>query len=258
MYAMPGLLAGKVVVVTGGASGMGRAISVRAAEEGASAVVVVDIRSEPREGGEPTADLVAAAGAKCQFVNTDVTRPDDMERAVAAAGPFGGIDVMVNNAGVFGPEDFFAWTERDYDRVMDVNVKGVFFGCQAAAKAMRGRGGSIVNLSSIGGIKGGGAFPTYCCSKGAVRLLTYSLGELLGPWGIRVNAIHPGVIDTSMTRIDAPLVNEEGESLSQISIPLGRVGRARDVADAAVYLASDLASYVNGTSLVVDGGRTAS
>jgi NAD(P)-dependent dehydrogenase (short-subunit alcohol dehydrogenase family) len=258
MYAMPGLLAGKVVVVTGGSSGMGRAISVRAAEEGACAVVIADTRNEPREGGEPTPDLVAAAGAKCQFVDTDVTRPDSLARAVAAAGPFGGIDVMVNNAGVFGPEDFFAWTESDYDRVMDVNVKGVFFGCQVAAKAMRGRGGSIVNLSSIGGIKGAGAFPTYCSSKGAVRLLTYSLGELLGPLGIRVNAIHPGVIDTSMTRIDAPLVNEEGESLSQISIPLGRVGRARDVADAAVYLASDLASYVNGTSLLVDGGRTAS
>jgi NAD(P)-dependent dehydrogenase (short-subunit alcohol dehydrogenase family) len=255
---MPGLLEGKVVVVTGGASGMGRAISVRVAEEGAAAVFIAGLRREPREGGPPTADLVAAAGAKCQFVETDVTRPDDLQQAVAAADPFGGIDVMVNNAGVFSREDFFEWTERDYDRVMDVNVKGVFFGCQAAARAMRGRGGAIVNLSSIGGIKGGGLFPTYCSSKGAVRLLTYSLGELLGPLGIRVNAIHPGMIDTSMTRVDAPLVGEEGESLSQISIPLGRVGQPRDVADAAVYLASDLASYVNGTSLVVDGGRTAS
>jgi NAD(P)-dependent dehydrogenase (short-subunit alcohol dehydrogenase family) len=255
---VPGLLNGKVVVVTGGSSGMGRAISVRAAEEGAAAVVVADIRQEPREGGEPTTDLVLAAGAKVLFVTADVTRPDDLQKAVAAAESFGGIDVMVNNAGVFGREDFFAWTEHDYDRVMDVNVKGVFFGCQAAAKAMRGRGGAIVNMSSIGGIRGGGMFPTYCSSKGAVRLLTYSLGELLGPLGIRVNAIHPGVIDTSMTRLDAPLVSDEGESLSQISIPLGRVGQARDVADAAVYLASDLASYVNGTSLVVDGGRTAS
>jgi NAD(P)-dependent dehydrogenase (short-subunit alcohol dehydrogenase family) len=255
---MPGLLTGKVVVVTGGASGMGRAISVRAAEEGAAAVIVADLRQEPREGGEPTADLVVAAGSKAHFAQTDVTRPEDLERAVAAAFPYGGIDVMVNNAGVFGREDFFEWTEADYDRIMDVNVKGVFFGCQAAAKAMRGRGGAIVNLSSIGGIKGGGLFPTYCSSKGAVRLLTYSLGELLGPLGIRVNAIHPGVIDTSMTRVDAPLVSGEGESLSQIAIPLGRVGQARDVADAAAYLASDLASYVNGTSLIVDGGRTAS
>jgi NAD(P)-dependent dehydrogenase (short-subunit alcohol dehydrogenase family) len=255
---MTGLLTGKVVVVTGGSSGMGRAISVRAAEEGAAAVLIADVRGEPREGGQPTTDLVAAAGAKCQFVEADVTRPDDLARAVAAAGSFGGVDVMVNNAGVFGREDFFEWTESDYDRVMDVNVKGVFFGCQAAARAMRGRGGAIVNLSSIGGIKGGGLFPTYCSSKGAVRLLTYSLGELLGPLGIRVNAIHPGVIDTSMTRMDAPLISEAGESLSQITIPLGRVGQARDVADAAVYLASDLASYVNGTSLIVDGGRTAS
>jgi NAD(P)-dependent dehydrogenase (short-subunit alcohol dehydrogenase family) len=141
---------------------------------------------------------------------------------------------------------------------MDVNVKGVFFGCQAAARHMRGRGGSIVNLSSIGGIRGSGMFPTYCASKGAVRLLTYSLGDLLGPYGIRVNSVHPGVIDTSMTRTDARLIGDDGQSLSAVTIPMGRVGQPRDVADAVVYLASDLAAYVSGTSLIVDGGRTAS
>ncbi len=255
---MAGLLAGKVAVVTGGSSGMGRSICVRVAEEGAAHVVIADVREDPREGGPSTSKLVAEAGGSCEFVRTDVTRPADLVAAVERAVAFGGLDIMVNNAGVFGVEDFFAWTEEDYDRIMDVNVKGVFFGCQAAARVMRGRGGSIVNLSSIGGVRGHGMFPTYCDSKGAVRLLTYSLGDLLGPHGIRVNSVHPGVMDTSMTRSDARIVGDHGESLSAVAIPLGRVGQPRDVADAVVYLSSDLAAYVSGTSLVVDGGRTAS
>lgn len=255
---MSGLLAGKVAVVTGGASGMGRSICARMAEEGAAHVVIADRREDPREGGPTTSELVAGAGGSSEFVWTDVTRPDELAAAVERATAAGGLDVMVNNAGVFGVEDFFAWTEDDYDRLMDVNVKGVFFGCQAAARQMRGRGGSIVNLSSIGGLRGSGAFPTYCASKGAVRLLTYSLGDLLGRYGIRVNSVHPGVIDTTMTRSDARFVGDDGENLSSMEIPLGRVGKPRDVADAVVYLASDLAAYVSGTSLTVDGGRMAS
>jgi NAD(P)-dependent dehydrogenase (short-subunit alcohol dehydrogenase family) len=253
---MAGLLEGKVAVVTGAASGNGRDVAARFAEEGAAAVVIADLREDPREGGATTADLVLAAGAKCVFVKTDVRRPPDLERAVAATQQFGGIDIMVNNAGVYGVEDFFAWTEKDYDRVMDVNVKGVFFGCQAAAKAMRGRGGAIINLSSIAGIRGFDTVPTYVASKGAVRLLTYSLGNLLGPLGIRVNAIHPGLIDTAMNRIDSPVIDSDGNS--PVPIPLGRIGQPRDVAGAAVFLASDLAAYVTSTSLVVDGGLTAS
>lgn len=256
---MAGLLEGKVVVVTGGASGMGRAAALRMAEEGAAAVVIADRRETPREGGASTTDLVVRQGAKSLFVATDVSDPAQIQGAVDRAEAFGGIDIMVNNAGIFGPEDFFSCTERDFDHLMDVNVKGVFFGCQAAAKAMRGRGGAIVNLSSVGGIRGVGAFPAYSASKGAVRLLTYSLGGLLGPLGVRVNAVHPGVIDTSMTRMDVPLVDDGGEKNSgSVAIPLGRVGQPQDVADAVVYLSSDLARYVNGTSLIVDGGRTAS
>jgi NAD(P)-dependent dehydrogenase (short-subunit alcohol dehydrogenase family) len=251
-----GLLEGKVAVVTGGASGMGRAVCVRFADEGAAAIVVADVRKDPREGGAATVELVQAAGAKCVFVESDVRRPADLERAVVVSEQFGGVDIMVNNAGVSGPEDFFAWSEEDYDRVVDVNVKGVFFGCQVAAKAMRGRGGAIINLSSIVGIRGLSTSPTYSASKGAIRLLTYSLGGLLGPLGIRVNAIHPGLIDTAMNRLDAPVIGDDGAS--PVPIPLGRVGLPNDVAGAAVYLASDLAAYVNATSLVVDGGLTAS
>ena len=164
---------------------------------------------------------------------------------------------MVNNAGIIGPTDFLNASKADFDALMGVNVAGVYFGCQAAARAMIPRGsGSIVNVSSVGGIRGSSKFAAYSASKGAVRLLTYSLGELLGPHGIRVNAIHPGVIDTQMNRVDTGSLTDSGAVTGQ-AIPLGRAGLPEDVAGAAVFLASDLASYVNGTSLVVDGGRLA-
>jgi NAD(P)-dependent dehydrogenase (short-subunit alcohol dehydrogenase family) len=137
---------------------------------------------------------------------------------------------------------------------MAVNVKGVYFGCQAAARVMVPRQrGAIINISSIGGIQGSGRFVAYSASKGAVRLLTYSLGQFLGPHGIRVNAIHPGVIDTRMNRVDTGSVTESGGLVAPV--PLGRAGQPAEIGTAAAFLASDLASYVNGTSLVVDGGR---
>jgi NAD(P)-dependent dehydrogenase (short-subunit alcohol dehydrogenase family) len=248
------LLEGKVAVVTGGSSGIGRAISLRFAEEGAH-VVVADTRNEPREGGEPTDVLIAAAGGEARFVACDVTKAADIEAAMSAADVLGGIDVLVNNAGVFTAHDVLAVTEADYDRVMDVNVKAVFFAAQAAAKRMAARGGgSIVNLSSVAGLQGTGGFVVYCASKGAVRFLNHALAQELGPRGIRVNALHPGAIETSMLITDVPIVGTEaGEALLR-SIPLGRNGQPADVADAAVFLASDLARYVTGASLSVDGG----
>lgn len=250
------LLAGKVALVTGAASGMGRAICLGFAEEGAAAIVAADVRERPREGGEPTHVLLEQMGCRSRFVRCDVSSVADLERAVQAALGLGGLDVMVNNAGVVGPEDFLNTTEAEYDRVLDVNVKGVFFGAQAAARVMKERGGgSIINVSSVGGIRGSGSWPAYCTSKGAVRLLTYSLGDLLGQYGIRVNALHPGLIDTEMNRADTRLIHADGAWEGRV--PLGRSGAPADVAGAAVFLASDLAAYVNATSLVVDGGRLA-
>jgi NAD(P)-dependent dehydrogenase (short-subunit alcohol dehydrogenase family) len=199
-----GLLEGRVAVVTGASSGIGRGIAVRFAQEGAALVVIADLRQEPREGGDFTAVVVQEAGARAEFVTCDVSDPAQLEGVVARAVELGGrLDVMVNNAGIIGPTDFLNASKADFDAVMGVNVAGVYFGCQAAARAMIPRGsGSIVNVSSVGGIRGSSKFAAYSASKGAVRLLTYSLGELLGPHGIRVNAIHPGVIDTQMNRVD--------------------------------------------------------
>jgi NAD(P)-dependent dehydrogenase (short-subunit alcohol dehydrogenase family) len=252
---MDELLADRTAVVTGGASGNGRAISVAFAEAGAD-VVVADLREEPREGGTPTHDLVEEAGSGAAFVECDVTDLDSLEAAVDAADEFGGVDVMVNNAGIFRSETFLEVTPEEYEGLMDVNVRGVFFGTQYAARKMieDGRGGSVINLSSVAGLEGSAQYVTYCTSKGAVRLLTYATAAELGPEGVRVNAIHPGLIETSMTTDDVPIVGTDaGESFLE-QIPSRRFGTPEDVADAALYLASDLADYVNGESLVVDGG----
>jgi NAD(P)-dependent dehydrogenase (short-subunit alcohol dehydrogenase family) len=242
---MAGQLEGKVAVVTGGASGLGRAISTRIAEAGARAVVVADIEDKPREDGEPTTVLVARAGAVSAFIHTDVTNAADVAAAIDAAATFGGVDVMVNNAGVGSLEDFYEMTAEQFDLIMGVNAKGVFLGAQAAARSMRGRGGSIVNVSSIGGIRGAAALPVYCASKAAVRLLSCALGQRLAADGIRVNAVHPGPLDTAMNRLDVGI--QPGVHLAD---PLG-------VADAVVFLGSDAAASISGTSLVVDGGALA-
>ncbi|RYB93064.1 SDR family oxidoreductase [Nocardioides oleivorans] len=249
------LLAGQVAVVTGGASGLGRATALRLASAGVSAVVVADLREEPREGGDPTTQALADLGVSSVFVPCDVTSPASIEEAVTAADAFGGVTIMVPAAGILRMEDVLEVSEADYDAMMDVNVKGTFFSCQAAARSMVAgdREGAIVTISSVGGVLGSASMPTYNISKGAVRMLTYSLAASLGPRGIRVNAVHPGVIETAMTRQDTRLADEPGTS-----VPLGRLGVPNDVADAIVYLASPLAAYTTGTSLFVDGGSHSS
>ncbi|MBB6646574.1 SDR family oxidoreductase [Halobellus ruber] len=252
---MADLLSGDTAVVTGASSGNGRAIARTFADNGAD-VVVADIREEPRLGGTPTHELIVEETAsQAAYVECDVRSNDDLRAAVDQADEFGGIDVMVNNAGIFAHnEDLFGVDEDEYRTMMDVNAKGPYFGSQYAAERMQeSGGGNIINLSSINGDVGTRSNVVYCASKGAVRVMTYALADALGP-DIRVNAIHPGMIETAQIVEDYDHLEEEKRQERLETIPLGRQGRPEEIAKAALFLASDLASYVNAASLVVDGG----
>lgn len=249
------LLEDKTAIVTGGSSGNGRAIAEGFVKQGAK-VIVADLFAEGREGGTPTADAInAASPGKAQFVKCDVSQIDQLEALVQVAEDWGGLDIMVNNVGILQKEPFLDATEATYQRMQDVNVKSVFFGSQMAARAMKKRkSGVIINMCSIAGMRGTGGFCHYNMSKGAVRLLTYSLADELGPMGIRVNNVNPGIMRTQMNVEDDPVIGTEtGEGYLDM-IPARRWGEPSEVADACIYLASDLAKYVMGTSLIVDGG----
>lgn len=246
-------LSGKTALVTGASSGNGRAIARRFADEGAS-IAVADIREDPRMGGDPTHQLIEESGGSAQFVECDVSTIADLQKAVeATVDAFGTLDIMVNNAGVERQRPIEAVDEDDYDWLMDINLKGVYFGCQAAIQQMRdqGSGGVIINMSSIAGIRGLENSSLYCTSKGGVTNLTRELAVEHGDHGIRVNALAPGFIETAMTM-------EDGETADGIleQTPLGRPGQPDEVANAALFLASDESSFMTGHNLVLDGGFT--
>ncbi len=251
-----GRLADSAAVVTGAASGIGRAIARRLAEEGA-AVVVADVRNAPREDGVPTDEAIRTAGGHARFVETNVTDRAAVERAISACvDEYGSLDIAVNNAGIFPDQvEIDEVSESTYDRVLAVNLKGVYLGCQAAIDRMKTQpsGGTVLNTSSIAGLFGYDRASAYCASKGGVANLTRELAVEQGPNAIRVNAVAPGIIETAQTVVDEGEVI--GEHLDEI--PLGRDGTPAEVADAALFLVSDAARYVTGQNLVVDGGLTA-
>jgi glucose 1-dehydrogenase len=252
-------LADRTIVVTGGSSGLGRAMALAFAEHGAD-VVVGDVRRDPREGGAPTDAEITARGGSATFVEADVSRTEDIDRLVAAAVERGGrLDVIVNNAVVAGrhSKGLLETTPEDWDAIMAVGLRGVFLCCRRAVEQMLGqepRGevrGRIINLSSQHGMVGTPGHVAYCAAKGGVVNLTRQLAVDFGRRGIMVNAIAPGKILT--TPLDEPDTDEVLE-YSRARTPFSRLGRPEDVAGAAVFLASDDSSYVSGTNLLVDGG----
>ncbi|HUB56843.1 MAG TPA: SDR family oxidoreductase, partial [Mycobacterium sp.] len=252
-------LTGKVAIVTGGASGIGAGIVEKFVAEGAR-VVIADVE---RDRGE---DLAAAMGADAVFRLTDVSDPDQVGALVAGAvETFGGLDVMVNNAGVSSRmhRSFFDDDLADFQRVMAVNVLGVMAGTRDAARQMATTGGgSIINMSSIGGIQAGGGVMTYRASKAAVIMFTKSAAIELAQYEVRVNAIAPGNIPTPLLKTTTSEKSAEELARFEHAIreqmradrPLKREGTTADIAEAALYLASDRARYVTGTVLPVDGG----
>ena len=247
-------LKGKVALITGGAKGQGAAEARLFAQEGAN-VIIADVLDS--QGAKVEAEI-NETGCKCLYLHLDVSNKEDWDSAVySALTRFGKLDILVNNAGVavWGTND--ETTEEEWDRVMDINAKGVFLGTQSVIPEMKkAGGGSIVNISSISGIVGqAGIQPVYNASKGAVRIFTKSIAIQYASDGIRANSVHPGPIDTDM--IHDRISGKENEERIRNTVPLGRPAEPVEVAYGVLFLASDESSYMTGSELVIDGGVTA-
>jgi glucose 1-dehydrogenase len=250
-------LADKVALVTGSSQGIGQAIALRLAQEGAS--IVINYRSHP-EGAEETLAKVQAAGGQCHMVDGITIQADtgsiaDVQRMVAESiAHFGKLDILVNNAGIEKHADFWDVTEADYDAVLNVNLKGVFFATQALVKHLREtqRPGKIINISSVHEELPFPHFASYCASKGGLKMLTRNLAVELAPMNITINNVAPGAIETP---INTKLLNDPQKLSSLLqNIPLGRLGQPQDVAGMVAFLASADADYVTGSTFFVDGG----
>ena len=246
-------LENKVALISGGARGMGAVEARLFAQEGAR-VVIGDVLEDE---GRRTEAEINESGGECVFVRLDVTSEESWQSAVSEAiGRFGKLDILVNNAGIYRTNNVTETSSEEWDQVMDINAKGVFLGTKSAIPAMRDNGsGSIVNISSVAGLVGNQMSSAYTASKGAVRLLTKSTAIQYARDGIRCNSVHPGTIVTDMT---AGLLANDAYREDRVNrTPIGRLGTPEDVAFGVLFLASDEASFMTGSELVIDGGRTA-
>ena len=251
-----GRLDGKVALITGGGNGMGREASLLFAAEGA----MVMVADAAEEGGRMVVHAIRAAGGTAEFVRVDVSDAAEVEAMVAATtAAFGGLHVLYNNAGIFPPDDggVLDTPEPTWDRVMGVNLKGVWLGCRFGIPAMvDAGGGSIINVASFVALVGAAtAQIAYTSSKGGVLAMTREIAVEWARRGIRANALCPGPIETPM--LAELLSDPERRARRMVHIPMGRLGRADELAKAALFLASDDSSFMTGSALVVDGGITA-
>jgi cyclopentanol dehydrogenase len=248
-------LHGKVAIVTGGASGIGKSAAELFADVGAS-VLVADVNDR---GGQRVADGIGAAGGMATFQHTDVSVVKELQAMIdRALEVYGKLDVLFNNAGIVYFKGSLSTSEEEFKRTMDVNLKSVFFGSRFAAEKMK-TGGSIINTSSVNAISGSADVVAYSASKGGVLALTVALAKEFAPRGIRVNCIIPGPIDTPINDTRPEIIKDRQGTLASFASAtlLKRIGRPIDVAYGALYLASDASAYVTGSALTIDGGYLA-
>jgi 3-oxoacyl-[acyl-carrier protein] reductase len=241
-------LQGKIALVTGASRGIGRAIALRFAREGAN--VGINYRTS-REEAEAVAESVRELGVEPKLLHADVSRPDQVQAMFEALDVWGGVDILVNNAGVTRDGLLMRMSEDDWDEVMNVNLRGAFLCCRAAARPMvRKRWGRIINMASVVGLAGNSGQSNYAASKAGLIGLTRTLSRELASRNITVNAIAPGFIETDMVAS----LSEDARSHIRALIPMDGFGTPEDVAAAAAFLASDGARYITGQTIAVDGG----
>lgn len=248
-------LENQVVIVTGAARGIGRAIALKMAEAGCKGLTINDLKENADT--QSLTKEAEAFGAELLLVEGDMSKEENIKKLIdATVKKWGRLDVMINNAGVAKANNLFETSAEDWDQVITVNMRSTFLGMKYAAAYMKDHGGGcIINMGSIAGITGGSTSPDYGASKAGILGLTKYAAKFLAKYNIRVNALAPGTIDTDMIKRNFAGLDEESLKKRLSAIPMGRMGKTEEVANVALFFASDLSSFITGDSLMITGGR---